>query len=190
MGVAGGMNLYGFAGGDPVNFADPFGLCPQTAANGSVCLDFFISKATEMGFRGDNRGFDANAPASASRLQVVVGPDGNMTANVSGSCGPFGCKGPRSDNKISLTKGNNGSFIVNVRAKNSAVPGGLAPAIDASVIFTPNGKGGFTMSGDRDAMPSLGIYQRSGGKWTVLQERRERGGLFLFPFMPNDKWKN
>jgi peptidoglycan LD-endopeptidase CwlK len=23
------MNLYGFAGGDPVNFTDPFGLCPE-----------------------------------------------------------------------------------------------------------------------------------------------------------------
>ena len=30
IGLAGGMNLYGFAGGDPVNFTDPFGLkaCP------------------------------------------------------------------------------------------------------------------------------------------------------------------
>jgi RHS repeat-associated protein len=27
IGLAGGMNLYGFAGGDPVNFKDPFGLC-------------------------------------------------------------------------------------------------------------------------------------------------------------------
>ena len=25
------MNLYGFAAGDPVNFADPFGLCPKSA---------------------------------------------------------------------------------------------------------------------------------------------------------------
>lgn len=28
IGLAGGMNLYGFANGDPVNFSDPFGLSP------------------------------------------------------------------------------------------------------------------------------------------------------------------
>jgi len=28
IGLAGGLNLYGYAGGDPVNFSDPFGLCP------------------------------------------------------------------------------------------------------------------------------------------------------------------
>jgi RHS repeat-associated protein len=28
IGLAGGLNLYGFANGDPVNFSDPFGLCP------------------------------------------------------------------------------------------------------------------------------------------------------------------
>jgi hypothetical protein len=27
--LAGGLNLYGFAGGDPINFSDPFGLCPE-----------------------------------------------------------------------------------------------------------------------------------------------------------------
>jgi RHS repeat-associated protein len=34
IGLAGGMNLYGFAGGDPVNFSDPFGLCPSCLALG------------------------------------------------------------------------------------------------------------------------------------------------------------
>src|SRR5262249_43568131 len=29
LGLAGGMNLYGFAAGDPVNFSDPLGLCPE-----------------------------------------------------------------------------------------------------------------------------------------------------------------
>ncbi|MBK7907332.1 MAG: hypothetical protein IPJ78_12355 [Gemmatimonadetes bacterium] len=27
IGLAGGLNLYGYAGGDPINFGDPFGLC-------------------------------------------------------------------------------------------------------------------------------------------------------------------
>lgn len=29
--MAGGMNLYGYAGGDPINNSDPFGLCPDPA---------------------------------------------------------------------------------------------------------------------------------------------------------------
>jgi RHS repeat-associated protein len=28
IGIAGGLNLYGFGGGDPLSFSDPFGLCP------------------------------------------------------------------------------------------------------------------------------------------------------------------
>ncbi len=35
IGLAGGMNLYGFADGDPVNYSDPFGLCPYP--DGSPC---------------------------------------------------------------------------------------------------------------------------------------------------------
>ena len=29
LGLAGGLNLYGFGGGDPVSYSDPFGLCPD-----------------------------------------------------------------------------------------------------------------------------------------------------------------
>jgi RHS repeat-associated protein len=29
IGLAGGLNLYGFAAGDPLNYYDPFGLCPK-----------------------------------------------------------------------------------------------------------------------------------------------------------------
>jgi len=38
IGLAGGLNLYGFAGGDPVNFSDPFGLCPNQMATGLAAL--------------------------------------------------------------------------------------------------------------------------------------------------------
>jgi RHS repeat-associated protein len=37
IGLAGGMNLYGFAGGDPVNYSDPFGLCPPYNKNTADC---------------------------------------------------------------------------------------------------------------------------------------------------------
>jgi RHS repeat-associated protein len=33
IGLAGGLNLYGFADGDPVNFSDPFGLCTDRNGN-------------------------------------------------------------------------------------------------------------------------------------------------------------
>ena len=33
IGLAGGMDLYGFASGDPINFSDPFGLSPPKDAD-------------------------------------------------------------------------------------------------------------------------------------------------------------
>lgn len=35
IGLAGGLNLYGYAAGDPVNYSDPFGLCP-------VCVVVYV----------------------------------------------------------------------------------------------------------------------------------------------------
>jgi RHS repeat-associated protein len=41
LGLAGGLNAYGFAGGDPVNFGDPFGLCPKKMVKDAVaCADW------------------------------------------------------------------------------------------------------------------------------------------------------
>ncbi|HET9636780.1 MAG TPA: RHS repeat-associated core domain-containing protein [Gemmatimonadaceae bacterium] len=37
IGLAGGLNSYGFAEADPVNFSDPFGLCPVTATDPVPC---------------------------------------------------------------------------------------------------------------------------------------------------------
>jgi RHS repeat-associated protein len=34
IGLAGGLNAYGFASGDPVSYSDPFGLCPKKLRDG------------------------------------------------------------------------------------------------------------------------------------------------------------
>lgn len=34
IGLAGGLNLYGYANGDPINYHDPFGLCPEDQRDG------------------------------------------------------------------------------------------------------------------------------------------------------------
>jgi len=37
IGLAGGLNQYGYAGGDPVNYSDPFGLCKKPRTDGQKC---------------------------------------------------------------------------------------------------------------------------------------------------------
>ncbi len=37
IGLAGGLNLYGYANGDPINYSDPFGLCKKKRADGKTC---------------------------------------------------------------------------------------------------------------------------------------------------------
>ena len=39
LGLVGGLNLYGFAAGDPINFGDPFGLCPYTGEKRDTNVD-------------------------------------------------------------------------------------------------------------------------------------------------------
>jgi RHS repeat-associated protein len=68
IGLAGGLNLYGFANGDPVNFSDPFGLfsCPP------LC-----SERTEPGYVGSDPGLlDPTAfvgPAEIKFAAVLFG---------------------------------------------------------------------------------------------------------------------
>jgi hypothetical protein len=55
-----------------------------------------------------------------------------------------------------------------------------------------NGSGGYITSGNRDAMPTLDIFQRVKGRWVQLPgdqgHRPERNGVFLVPLAPNDQW--
>ena len=73
IGLAGGVNSYGFAGGDPVNFSDPFGLCPQCLV--SVAQGWALAKLTGQGYSWEDAARDAalgaigiGAAAGAAKL--------------------------------------------------------------------------------------------------------------------------
>jgi RHS repeat-associated protein len=66
IGIAGGMNAFGFAGGDPINFSDPFGLqCPNKNEQ-SCSLDQQVL---------------ANIGAAINRAIATVGSFGNSLAS-------------------------------------------------------------------------------------------------------------
>jgi RHS repeat-associated protein len=67
IGLAGGLNAYGFANGDPVNFDDPFGLCAgpsDIACQGTPRLPGAIISTVLSGIGGSIKKFwDAEGPA-------------------------------------------------------------------------------------------------------------------------------
>ena len=191
LGLAGGLNAYGFAKENPISYRDPFGLCPPEAEDDSVCLDFFIPGESDWGFKGDNRTFEADADTSQSRVQIVANDEGHITfVSVSPSCLGNACHAPYpinipAGNQVSSQSDGQGGFTVTVVAYNSAAFG-VAAAIDAAVTFHPDG----TTSGVRDKMPALGIYRRVNGKWQEIQRRPEGddGPVNLFPWRLKDTW--
>ena len=83
-------------------------------------------------------------------------------------------------------RGAAGGFTVSVNAKNSIFTGG--PAINAKFSFTPDGRGGFTTSGNRDAFPSAEAYLWRNGTATTLFQRDETSPFSLIPIFRNDRW--
>jgi len=188
IGLAGGLNLYGFAAGDPVNFSDPFGLCPKKEREGVICIDLFIQAATVWGFRGDNRGFNPDADRTQSRAQIIVDPAdigrSGLLENKSCLAGGW-CEPPNKSNSFIVIPGVNGSFTVEWDLKDGAAPYGLAPDIKGSITFTPDGSGGYETSGSVDRFPSWAIYQRTNGAWSELKRWNE-----TTPFAMFDVWRN
>ena len=66
-------NLYGFAGGDPVNFSDPFGLCPIPILCEAMDVAALALDVRDIGKNGWSwgRGLALTADAAAVFLPVI-----------------------------------------------------------------------------------------------------------------------
>ena len=81
IGIAGGMNGYGFAGQDPINFSDPLGLCPYKSA-GSTAATTTTTGDCPSGTVGDAfRLLDSKGARSDRRQSLPMRPRGSRSSS-------------------------------------------------------------------------------------------------------------
>jgi RHS repeat-associated protein len=94
IGLAGGLNLYGFAGGDPVNFSDPFGLCAQPSGGGdSIRVQIRIAHLSEICVEVGHKTKDGETVAYSGNTGTSDGPHAHweyriINSNVKGDAVP------------------------------------------------------------------------------------------------------
>ena len=113
IGLAGGVNLYGFAAGDPVNFADPFGLCtPFPECLAQRLANWGASQGGVVGAAAVNAGAALNAMLEATG------------ANLAGEAGARLRQGRIKASAVSLamavpvTRSARAAAVVRTRARN------------------------------------------------------------------------
>ena len=176
IGLAGGLNLYGFANGDPVTFSDPFGLCPSKERPNTICVAFFIQSPTVFpGLRGDNRSFSSNSDPKRSRGYIVidvknrsvVDQGASPSCTVGGSCS----KSPSPFNQLGASFGPDGNILVSWQGSDSKT---IVPMVSAFLQFTPNNDGSFDVAGFATDYPSIEAYHFDAqGKSRTLLQRTE-----------------
>jgi len=83
LGLAGGLNAYGFAAGDPINFSDPFGLHPCSEAGNQDHDD--IEGTGTYDAAGKEITKTVHVDCSKERALAAVRPDGTAVAGTFGS---------------------------------------------------------------------------------------------------------
>jgi RHS repeat-associated protein len=82
IGLAGGMNLYGFSAGDPVNFSDPFGLCNPKKDPGCPLIEAVAGRVRGLKHLEPLMSFIASLPlmGSGETVPLALGIGGRAAA--------------------------------------------------------------------------------------------------------------
>jgi hypothetical protein len=200
-----GCFQYGY--GNPVKFADPTGHCPAPPASigPALCVALFIQpERVEAGLftlQGDGRSFDSNSDPAQSRgyawislaadqVEIHMNPSTYiLPASVAGHEAYLETEAsPR--NQWSVSRGEQGEITVqyDLVVSGPLEQSGVAPHINGTVTFRPDGQGGYGASFERDGFPWAEAYYHDGkGKvQTIFQDPATRGNPHdLFAIEPN-----
>jgi RHS repeat-associated protein len=119
IGIAGGLNVYGFAGGDPVNYRDPFGLCPPQDSNfGPLCPGFWSALGGGIG--------------------AIIGAAGGGTGGFVGGAALCSPAGP-----VAIACGAGGAAAGGAAGalKGAAIGASIGALVDGAVQMAQAGKG-------------------------------------------------
>ncbi len=161
--MAGGLNAYGFASGDPVNYSDPFGLCKQPQGRGvGICLEAFI-RGNFFGV-GDNRGPSANGGTFKTSIRFSIDPKTGAMSGLSKQIGYT--HGHHGAGTLSVSEASDGKGGWALNLRGSAVNGThVGPKIDFDVNVHVSGDGSVsTAGGSHDGFPSYELWSYSNGQ--------------------------
>jgi hypothetical protein len=181
IGLAGGLNLYGFANGDPVNFSDPFGLCKRPAGlkNGQVgiCIETFIAGPSRgvPRWAADNRTFSSSGGTYKTTDRFIVDPASGSVSRGGGDVGNTG-RLPG----IGVVAHSDGT-----RAGNTTIVGAIADArtlspwppfnINYALAIEVDGDGNVSVFGSHDGYPSYEVWVYRDGQDPKLVYKHQEG---------------
>ena len=192
-----GLNRYAYGLNNPVKYTDPNGHCPAMPGGYSgICFALFIKpdriSAGPFSLHGDGRDFEYGSDPDASRAYLWINLDQNSFdphANPSGYIWQtLDWTGavideriewfkPSDQNRWDVQFGDDGSVTVTYDLVLSGYLENAAAHINGTIVFKPDGKGGYTSSGNRDGFPWGEAYYRDvdGRIRTVFQRPAVRG---------------
>lgn len=199
------LNRYAYTLNNPVKYTDSTGHCPEPKGMGAaICVALFIEPKTVTAgpfiVHGDGRTFSSNSDPEASRGYIWISTDANYTAewmNKTGylttegvNDGKIEWTGPSSANTWTVTRNADGSIDVSFDLVLAGPLEKVAPRINGTVTFSPDGKGGYSAHGIRDGFPWAEAYywDAEGNVHKIFQSPAVRGDPYDLTRLDPD-WK-
>jgi RHS repeat-associated protein len=179
LGVGGGINLYGFGGGDPLNFSDPFGLCKKPKGEGiGICLDVYIRQRwVGPAPVGDGRGPNHHGGSYKAQASFSIDP---RTGKISGIEPLIGrtwfVRGSGGVVVSPAVRDRQGEWQVRISVAN--VESAMVPPwwdIDADLTIHVSANGEVNVSGSHDGFPSYDVWMYpTTGNARLIYTHKER----------------